>query len=426
MPRLRTRSRRFTAFLSVTCAAMAVSVAAACLWDRDTLRVEADGLPGVMEAAVGRFEREPAVYYEARLARAMGDIEKDAGDWRSWDDAIVALDKLDRCDEAVEMARQHVTNLAAAGAEPSDDDRYRAQANLGTVLAHRWIKARVAAESGAVIPTDDLVAARDAIAAAIEINPEAHFGREDWQRVALDWLIDGEELRAAGDDAIRERVEDGFGVPTLFDIVHTGSFEDAAIGTARFDASIAASGLSDPVEGLVGMVTLGAGWNSIDLLLALTNALDAREYAVAASVVRFRVQELLDAGRRPLHPATALYAAESRSGAVHWPSSSSFVDLERPERYAGWYADARSDTEAWHVRRAQWVEGRLASHHPDRDADFRDGLPAAPELAYPAEMTWRTGIVINLVIYLAIVGLVVFAVIWGLRRLLRSSPPATV
>ena len=46
-----------------------VSIAWACAWDRDTLRQEAAGLPGVADVITGNFDRFPPSYYEARLER---------------------------------------------------------------------------------------------------------------------------------------------------------------------------------------------------------------------------------------------------------------------------------------------------------------------------------------------------------------------
>ena len=55
-----------------------VSLAAAssaCLWDYDTLSVDAKQVPGVVDAIVGRFERNPPLYYEMRLERVSVELE---------------------------------------------------------------------------------------------------------------------------------------------------------------------------------------------------------------------------------------------------------------------------------------------------------------------------------------------------------------
>ena len=44
-----------------------ITSANACIWDRDTLRIEADAKPDILETTTGRFPRFPDRYYEMRL-----------------------------------------------------------------------------------------------------------------------------------------------------------------------------------------------------------------------------------------------------------------------------------------------------------------------------------------------------------------------
>jgi len=48
-----------------------------CLWDYDTLRYEAQGMPSTIEAITGRFDRFPPLYYEMRLERVSAELESD-------------------------------------------------------------------------------------------------------------------------------------------------------------------------------------------------------------------------------------------------------------------------------------------------------------------------------------------------------------
>ena len=50
----------------LTLALLPLGPAHACLWDRDTLAMEAAGLPDVPRVATGRFPRSPPAYYEMR------------------------------------------------------------------------------------------------------------------------------------------------------------------------------------------------------------------------------------------------------------------------------------------------------------------------------------------------------------------------
>src|SRR4051812_35143963 len=106
--------------------------AAACLWDRDTLDVEAKGLPDMVRVVTGRFERNPPLYYEMRLRRVTTELAAHPERLTLYDDAGVACDRLHRNDEAVRwMAKKRA---AMAEFPTSRDDRYRYHANLGTFL----------------------------------------------------------------------------------------------------------------------------------------------------------------------------------------------------------------------------------------------------------------------------------------------------
>ena len=89
----------------------AAALAAACLWDSDTLAMEAKGLPDVIDAIGGRFDRNPDLYYEIRLARVMRAIEKDPHLHGEFGDAAVALDKLGRGGEAIELLEARIQNM---------------------------------------------------------------------------------------------------------------------------------------------------------------------------------------------------------------------------------------------------------------------------------------------------------------------------
>ena len=160
---------------------------AACLWDRDTPADEARGLPEVVAVLTGRFERNPPLFYEMRLDRVTDHLQSHPEDLAAYDDAGVACDRLGRGDEAIswmEKKRAQLDGLDASRPEVKEQ-LYRYHANLGTFLVHRWV--RQGADRAKI---DEVKAARDEIARAIEINPNAHFGREKYQLRALEWIID--------------------------------------------------------------------------------------------------------------------------------------------------------------------------------------------------------------------------------------------
>ncbi|XHC24922.1 MAG: hypothetical protein ACFHWZ_08195 [Phycisphaerales bacterium] len=145
----------------------------ACFWDRDTLAQEAAGLPGVVEVLLGRIDRWPPEYYAMRLERVTKELEADPTNLALYDDAAVASDRLKRYDEAIEWmaGKRAVLDTLPENSAERIEHEYRYLANLGTHHAHRWI-----ANGGSAADLTDLERAIELIRAAIDLNPDAHFG----------------------------------------------------------------------------------------------------------------------------------------------------------------------------------------------------------------------------------------------------------
>ncbi|MFN3152047.1 hypothetical protein [Bremerella sp.] len=145
----------------------------ACLWDEDTLEMERQQYPEVHELIAGHFVRHSDAYYQWRI----GDRTTKSVDQRTpedYNDIAVAYDKLGEHDKAIETIREKMDRWPK-------ENLYESEANLGTFLIH----------SGKF--DDGLVH----IQRAIEINPDAHFGREIYQQLLVQYII---ERRAAGAD----------------------------------------------------------------------------------------------------------------------------------------------------------------------------------------------------------------------------------
>jgi hypothetical protein len=104
----------------------------ACIWDSDTLAAEARGIPDVIAVIVGRFERQPAKYYEMRLARVTKLLEEDPQNLVAYDDAGAACDRLGRGDEAIAwMERKKAVLETMDETDPIViEHRYRYLANV--------------------------------------------------------------------------------------------------------------------------------------------------------------------------------------------------------------------------------------------------------------------------------------------------------
>ena len=78
------------------------------------------------------------------------------------------------------------------------DHRYRYLANLGTFHAHRWVSQTAEKRN---TDLSDLRRSEELITQAIKENPDAHFGREIYQLMAIRWLLwDGKSPFEFADD----------------------------------------------------------------------------------------------------------------------------------------------------------------------------------------------------------------------------------
>lgn len=321
-----------------------------CLWDSDTLRTEASGLPGVGEIITGRFDRFPPEYYEHRLARVTAKINALEGTFADYDDAAVACDRLGRGDEAIEWMAGKLayieTREAAIDSQPPpdlSDERYKYLANLGTFHVHRWLRGGADRADMA-----DVELAREHIAAAIELNPEAHFGRERYQLMAIEWLLDPPEWAGVGS--------------TIFDA--TPSIAANGPGAWLPRSRLEELGFADAAEGLMGLVALGDGWESVDIFVSLGAVMDDRGDASVAYIARLRARELVVGGALSLHPEALVGYPPEALDRGHIRNK---IEVE------SWFNSARSEAEAWRAARNQYIGGKLGDgEHPDTHAGFWD------------------------------------------------------
>lgn len=335
--------RRIRSTGGILLLALACATAGAFLWDSDTLRAEAAGAPGVLEVLVGRFDQFPPAYYERRLEIAEERIASDASRLESYDDAAVACDRLDRHDEAIAwMTRKRAALDALRSANAEHEYRYLA--NLGTFHAHRWLATGANADD-----TSDLQQARDLIAAAIDLNPQAHFGRERYQLLAIEWLLTCPTFddRHSDDDP-----------PTMLDRV------------AGFDQ---AGEFADAIDGLCGLVTLGAASESVDVHIALRKVLYDRGDSSLEYAAKLRLAELYRDGRRSLvHNMPPVLDQLEEDGPYVGLSREGNAD--GTDEISAWYNSARKEAHMWRQARNEYVLREVAAgKHPDTDDQFWAG-----------------------------------------------------
>ncbi len=370
---------------------------AGCLWDRDTLAQEAKGNELIVKAITGRFDRFEPVYYEARLRHLQPLLEAEPARLDLYDDVGVALDRLHRGDEAIAVmaGKRAQLDLLPEGSPERVEHEYRYLANLGTFHAHRWL--RNGKDRGDL---SDLQEAERLIAAAIELNPEAHFGRERYQLMAIRWLITPPAISESWDES---SVFSGLDAPPV-----------GALGLGNLESA----GYSDAAEGIAGLIVLGDGWESIDLFVALMMALDDRGDGHLGAAARSRVTELLaDPARSSLLPG---FAGTIRTAWEELAKDDGFVEPADARRIRKWFAAARTEAEAWRASRNAFVERRVAEGTvPDMSKAFWMGWtetstpPAMPSRVLPVS---GDQLLLNAVLYGIPVLLLIGVAVWTMRR----------
>lgn len=150
--------------------ALLTTPALACLWDRDTLAMEREQFPTVLEIITGKFLHHSEAFYRWRVEDRRKKLAATPDDLALRDDLAVALEKSGRTPEGIEVLR---------GSLAKDPQRYETLANLGTLLIH----------------DGKLEEGLGFIRRAITVNPDAHFGREVYQQKLVEYVM---SQRAAG------------------------------------------------------------------------------------------------------------------------------------------------------------------------------------------------------------------------------------
>ena len=141
------------------------AIASACIWDYDTLKQERARFPDALEIITGKFLRHSKEFYEWRIQDRLKRIATDPKNANLHDDLAVAYLKTDRPKEAI------ATMLKVETFAPG---RYETNANLSVFY----------------FVVGDLERALIHVNKALEINPDAHFGREKYQKWLTEYVIE--------------------------------------------------------------------------------------------------------------------------------------------------------------------------------------------------------------------------------------------
>ncbi len=140
------------------------SAAFACLWDYDTLLQERSRFPDTIELITGKFLRHSPEFYQWRIQDRLQKIQYEPENLGYHDDLAVAYDK----------SGQHQLAIATMQAILREKPRrYETIANLGTFHIH----------------AGQLEEGLKYIDQALRINPNAHFGREKYQKYLVEYIL---------------------------------------------------------------------------------------------------------------------------------------------------------------------------------------------------------------------------------------------
>ena len=364
-----------------------------CLWDSDTIREELASRIDSVKILVGWFNRYPPIYYEDRLNRVTAQLKTEPTQASLYDDAAVACDRLGRPTEAIawmEKKQQFAKTEQTAAGEPST--RYKTLANLGTFYAHRWIKAT---KSGQNPDKSDLEKAIELVSLAIQENPEAHFNREKYQLLLLQWL-NGEE------NILTEMAQNHHKVISL-------NFEEL--------------GYKDMGEGLLGLVRLGAAWRSPDIFYFLQCYYESQQLGHPRLIANLRVAELLADGQN--------FLSSEITPMFHDPaelsSPSGATNLRGPlvESTLQFYEQARLATEQREAALTNYVETNIShGRHPDTVDDFWKEWQEPQFLSLPLTTYPQGDIGLKILMTLfqaTLIPIAVVAIVIAMRRFRKSA-----
>ncbi len=223
---------------------------------------------------------------------------------------------------------------------------YRYFANAGTFRAHRFLRAGAPSQKLGETKT-----ARAQIKRALQIKPNAHFGREKYQLMAMDWIIARKSKRTK--DTLGQWIARG----------------DKWKPIGR-DTTLANSGRKRAVEGLSGLIVLGGAWESPDVFEALGAALETRDSVTLRYIAFLRAQELLDKNKPSWAESKQISEALNPNGsalfdyryAVNAINASNLEEL---------FFRCRTEAEGWNALRQEWMTAKLKRGlHPDTNSNF--------------------------------------------------------
>ena len=380
------------------------SIACACLWDTDTIRMERSRFPNTLELITGKFLRHSPEFYEWRIQDRLKRLAADPDNAELLDDLAVAYDKRGQHEKAIETAKR---------TEQLHPGRYETAANLGTFFFH----------------SGQLEAGLPHIQRALKINPEAHFGREKYQKLLVEYVLQRRE--EGSDDPPLSKLtvyeESVRGSPSAREVSYTDTFADYLRAVGRSDEALW-SEREAATKGLLGMMRFGKHDSPV-LLEALGSVLVDISYPNQDAKLLATRAFLMASYQVPAGPSRVAYRGmAARALEQQTPrSSQEQISLESVESTfekeledAGrWYATVRD-------RELKWIrEGK----NPEAEfVKLYDTEPSVTAFTPPDPMSFDqvhpNKIAIALAVVLAVVVTLIASGVWLLRWWLRKVAAA--
>jgi hypothetical protein len=363
----------------------------ACLWDYDTLRQERQRFPDTLELITGKFLRHSPEFYEWRAKDRLYKLEGNPTNLAYYDDLAVAYEKTGQHAKAIE------TILAKENIQPG---LYETYSNLGTFH----------------ILAGDLELGLPYIDKALAINPDAHFGRERYQK----WLV----------EYALTRKEDGKIVFPLRRSAEWAKTKEAASTFPEFLQRRSGANEFTPqesekaVKGVLGMMRFANHDNPL-LLEALGDLLYS-QYRRGSDAKLLAARAYLKASYAVQDKAAQHEYRELAQGALAMKMHPNTHDHLKLTDLETEFATELSDAEQWYAALKQKEIGWIAEGK-DADVEF-DRLyteePVALDLE-PPDRTWigreAVAVLLLAVAGCALLVLLAFLVVRGTRKLVKSG-----
>jgi tetratricopeptide (TPR) repeat protein len=382
-----------SAAVAILAGVLLPSVASACLWDHDTIQMERARFPSTLELITGKFLRHSPEFYQWRIENRLKRLESDPTNVALLDDLAVAYDKTGQHDKAIETAMR---------TEQLHPGRYETAANLATFYFHAG-----RLEEG--LPHIDR---------ALAINPDAHFGREKYQKLLVEYVL---HQRKGGPQKLPLAEVKVFRNPPEFgDIVVEDTFANYL---GRKDGS---GQLPSPkesaaaIKGILGMMKFGK--HDSPVLLEALGTLLTPMFGDDAKLLAARayLKASYDAPEGPARTVYRWLAEHALLRQTPGPGREEQISLEQVEAD---FQKELAEANAWYAklreRELSWIrEGK------DPEAEFDKFYDREPELSDP-EANRKLAIYLitgaAALLVLAVAGLVVFVYVRRRRARQRAG-----